>query len=242
VFNPKRRGIQNAFISLKIDDNEWIKATNLIGTGEAKRQIILAGKTQHAKTGENLESLLTLTELNSGNIIFNEKTLSNGFFAIKLNTDLNYSISAQLNGFFSSSINIDLLQPQFSDTLWVNIDLIPLEKNGTVKLNNIFFEFGKAELLDMSKTEIMRLIALMEALPALKIEIQGHTDNIGSTESNLQLSRMRAIAVKKFMLESHIDTRRITTTYYGETHALQDNSTELGRKANRRVEIKFLGL
>jgi outer membrane protein OmpA-like peptidoglycan-associated protein/WD40 repeat protein len=242
VFNPKRRGMQNAFISLKIDDNEWIKTTNLIGTGEAKRQIILAGKTVNANTGESLKSVVTITELNSGNIIFNEKTLSNGFFAIKINTDLNYSISAQLNGFFSSSINIDLLQPQFSDTLWVNIDLIPIERNGTVKLNNIFFEFGKAELLDMSKTEIMRLIALMEAQPALKIEIQGHTDNIGSTESNMQLSKMRAIAVKNYMLEAQIDSRRITTTFYGETQALQDNNTELGRKANRRVEIKFIGL
>jgi outer membrane protein OmpA-like peptidoglycan-associated protein len=135
-----------------------------------------------------------------------------------------------------------LLQPQFSDTLWVNIDLIPIERNGTVKLNNIFFEFGKAELLDMSKTEIMRLIALMEAQPALKIEIQGHTDNIGSTESNMQLSKMRAIAVKNYMLEAQIDSRRITTTFYGETQALQDNNTELGRKANRRVEIKFIGL
>jgi hypothetical protein len=54
VFNPKRRGIQNAFISLKIDDNEWIKATDAMGSGEAKRQIILAGKTLHDKTGENL--------------------------------------------------------------------------------------------------------------------------------------------------------------------------------------------
>ncbi|MBK3518865.1 OmpA family protein [Carboxylicivirga marina] len=117
---------------------------------------------------------------------------------------------------------------------------MPLHHSSTIALNNILFESGKADLLDISKSEMLRLVKLMNKQSSLKIEIHGHTDNIGSSDSNQELSRLRAQAVKTFMVQHHISNERIAIQYFGESQPIDDNDTEAGRKANRRVEILFV--
>lgn len=239
-FNPSNRGRQSTLLKMCINNKSAINATDIMGTGYAKRKVIIAGKTIHSETKDPLKSTLLITELGSQNIILNDETDPFGNYALEINTDLNYSITAQLNGYFSSSENINLLAPQTKDTLWVNIELTPLMQNSMVRLNNVFFEFGKSDLLDISKSEIIRLCKLMNVKPNLKIEIHGHTDNVGNPASNMKLSEARANAVKEFMLEEKVAKNRISIKYFGESEPLKDNISVDGRKANRRVEIKFL--
>ena len=117
---------------------------------------------------------------------------------------------------------------------------MPVNGNSTIRLNNIFFESGKAELLNISKPELQRIVNVLKEQKELKVEIHGHTDNIGSTEENESLSRLRALAVKMLIVENGIENGRVTIQYHGESQHVEDNNTEAGRKANRRVEVRFV--
>lgn len=239
-FSPEVRGRQNAFIQFRTDNEDWIKSSNLYGEGIAKRNVIVAGNTIHGISKQPLRSIIKVTNLNSGNIAHQIHTNDQGAFAIETNTDINYSINANLDGYFSSSENINLTNAQTRDTLWVNLELIPINHSSTIKLNNVFFESGKAELLDISRAELQRVVTFLNNQKDLKIEIHGHTDDIGTSKSNEALSRLRAMAVKRFITRHNISDDRISIKYFGESKPISDNNSEAGRKANRRVEIIFV--
>ncbi len=76
--------------------------------------------------------------------------------------------------------------------------------------------------------------------PGIRVEIQGHTDNLGTPESNQQLSKQRADMVKQYLLSKGVAANRITTAGLGETKPIADNKSEQGRKLNRRIEFKVL--
>ena len=75
---------------------------------------------------------------------------------------------------------------------------------------------------------------------SVKIHIEGHTDNVGSAQNNLVLSKKRAEAVKNFMISKTIGSERLNVLYFGETVPVADNSTKEGRQKNRRVEMTII--
>lgn len=112
-------------------------------------------------------------------------------------------------------------------------------KNDTLVLPDILFEFGKANLLQEYYSEFKKIVNYLASSPNTSIAIEGHTDSIGNNEYNLKLSIDRANAVATFLINNGIDTSRIRTFGYGENRTVSDNSTEIGRAKNRRVEIIF---
>ena len=76
--------------------------------------------------------------------------------------------------------------------------------------------------------------------PDVKVEIQGHTDNIGSDRYNQKLSLQRAETVKNFLIAKGVAADRLTTVGYGKTKMIMDNKTEQGRGLNRRIELKII--
>jgi outer membrane protein OmpA-like peptidoglycan-associated protein len=80
----------------------------------------------------------------------------------------------------------------------------------------------------------------MKLKPTLIIEIGGHTDNVGTPESNIKLSQERANAVRNYIINKGIAANRITAKGYGDTMPVADNSTEEGRSKNRRTEVSII--
>ena len=105
-----------------------------------------------------------------------------------------------------------------------------------VQLKNIFFETGKAEFMNESNDEIDKLAVLLEKNPQMEIEIQGHTDNVGNEEMNKKLSEDRAKAVFDYLVEKGL-SNEINFIGFGSSKPIADNSTDEGRKQNRRVEF-----
>jgi outer membrane protein OmpA-like peptidoglycan-associated protein len=123
-----------------------------------------------------------------------------------------------------------------------NIVLQPIEKNAAIVLKNVFFETNRFELNPTSQTELDKLVTLLQENPTIKIEIGGHTDNVGKAADNLALSDHRAKAVVDYLLAKKIDPARLSSTGYGMTQPVADNSTAEGRAQNRRTEMKITGL
>jgi peptidoglycan-associated lipoprotein len=104
------------------------------------------------------------------------------------------------------------------------------------------FKFGKAELPDQAKAQIDDMISKLKADPKnIFIEIEGHTDNVGSTKFNEELGQERADSVKRYLYEAHqVPLHKINVISYGEAKPVAPNNTKDGRAQNRRVVIKVL--
>jgi len=87
---------------------------------------------------------------------------------------------------------------------------------------------------------LTELAEVLVKKPDWKLQIAGHTDNVGSAQGNLILSKKRSQAVKNFMMSKGIDGDRLTSLYFGETDPIADNNTAEGRQKNRRVEMTIV--
>lgn len=134
---------------------------------------------------------------------------------------------------------IQARKAEFEDALNTAIEAPTLEER-IMSLNYVFFETGSAELSPLSKYELDNLVEAMEQRPELKIEVGGHTDNTGTSESNLTLSQQRAEVVAQYLYDAGFDANRVTYVGYGERQPKDTNDTEDGRANNRRTEIKII--
>lgn len=108
---------------------------------------------------------------------------------------------------------------------------------GRIVTNNILFETGSAEIISRSYAEVKRIADVMKANPDKSFRIEGHTDNVGTDESNLELSKRRAESVMVALADMGIDSSRMTAEGFGEALPVEDNETPEGRAMNRRVEF-----
>jgi outer membrane protein OmpA-like peptidoglycan-associated protein len=113
-----------------------------------------------------------------------------------------------------------------------------LAQKGSVALHNILFDTGKASLKPESAAVLAPVGQLLTTDTALRLEIQGHTDNVGAPAANLKLSADRAAAVKAHLVQTFgVAPERLTTTGLGDTRPVADNRSEEGKAQNRRVEL-----
>lgn len=112
-----------------------------------------------------------------------------------------------------------------------------LKPGDQLTLNQVLFVQSEYRLLPESYAELEQLLRAMKQNPALRIEISGHTDNVGDARLNRALSENRASVVASYLIRNGIGSERIETRGYGGTRPVADNATEAGRSKNRRVEF-----
>ncbi|HHM8366124.1 TPA: OmpA family protein [Pseudomonas aeruginosa] len=104
---------------------------------------------------------------------------------------------------------------------------------------NITFATGSAEVSQQAQWTLGTVAESLRKYPGSNVEVSGHTDNVGSLASNNELSQARAISVAKILVGQGVEKSRVQVFGYGPTQPIASNSTEEGRQANRRVEIKL---
>jgi len=113
-----------------------------------------------------------------------------------------------------------------------------LATTGRVATHGILFDVGSDQIRAESTPTLKSISDMLTAHPGLKLMIEGHTDNVGSSQSNQTLSERRAAAVKQYLVSvSHIDAARLSTKGYGASKPIAPNTTPEGRQENRRVEL-----
>lgn len=113
--------------------------------------------------------------------------------------------------------------------------------NGQVfQIENLLFEVNSSTIKAESYTDLNKLVDFLNAHPAVKIEVQGHTDAQGDAAYNLNLSKERANSVKKYLTEKGVDASRLQSEGFGETQPLLTGDTDEAYKMNRRVEFKLM--
>ncbi|MDM7925881.1 MAG: OmpA family protein [bacterium] len=106
--------------------------------------------------------------------------------------------------------------------------------------SGLLFNTGEATLQEQAKADLTRLSATLNKYSDTAVLIEGHTDDVGSDDFNMQLSQKRAQAVAAQLSANQVDPTRLTLMGYGESQPVVANDTPEGRQANRRVEIAIM--
>ncbi len=214
---------------------------NLYKEARPEKITYLKGYVYDKKTKKRLKSEFNIVDLKTSDIVYNsftdEKT---GKFLICLLADnKNYAINVSKKGYMFYSKNFTINHKDSIKPKTLNIPLQAINVGEITVLHNIFFDTDKYDLKDESLAELNKLVDFLMNNPDVNIEISGHTDNVGTSEHNIELSNNRAKAVYDFLIENNINPIRISYKGYGETKPIDTNSTKKGRAKNRRTEFKI---
>lgn len=133
--------------------------------------------------------------------------------------------------------NVEIPSKEGRASFEVEIIYEPAKK---ITLDNVYFDFGKATIKPESFQTLNDLVDYMKRKKNIKIEIAGHTDNVGSDDANLKLSQSRSESVRNYLISKGIEANRIVAKGYGETMPIESNDTDEGRAKNRRTEVRIL--
>ena len=151
------------------------------------------------------------------------------------------TVSANAKGYLLQSLEVTI--PNTRTNMELDILLEPIQVGQKINLRNIQFHGNVAKFLPQASSDLLALLEFMQLNTNVSIEIEGHVNGPRQKNSSdyQELSEERALAVKSYLIEKGIDTKRIKSKGYGNTKMLfPDPKSETERTANRRVEIKIL--
>ncbi|MEJ7692141.1 OmpA family protein [Daejeonella sp.] len=190
---------------------------------------------------QRLDAKIQIINLKTGSFAFDDFTDAvAGEFLATLTPGNSFALNVSKPGYLFYSQNFTPDLKEAIKPYMIEVPLQKIEIGGLVVLNNIFFETNKFDLLPESKTELGQLITFLRENPAVSIEIAGHTDNVGDDKSNQALSESRAKTVYDYLVVNKVPASKLNFKGYGESMPVNDNTTEINRKNNRRTEFKII--
>lgn len=198
------------------------------------------GKVFDKKTAIGLPSSIELIDVASKQLVSKVQTDEQGAYLITLPVGKDYVFNVARRGYLFYSDNFSLLDNRLDSAYEKNIPLQPLEANAAVVLKNIFFDVAQFELKPGSMVELDKVVQLLQENPTVKVQIGGHTDNVGNITDNAKLSEARAKAVVAYLITKGINAKRLSFKGFGATQPVTSNNTEAGRAQNRRTELKVI--
>lgn len=240
-------------LSVSADGTEGLFSSNMTGGGFGELDIYrfklpenvkplpvtyVKGIVKDKETKALLAANVLIIDLTTNQAVFNDYTSAQtGDFLAVMPMGSNYSFNADAEGYLFNSLHFELKQAKENKPYEVEILLERIKVGSHVTLSNIFFNTNEYALLPESMVELNILIELLTTNPNVNIEIQGHTDNVGNTNLNETLSTNRAKSVYDYLVKNGIAAKRLRFSGFGETKPQADNTTEEGRKQNRRTEF-----
>ena len=222
-----RTGYQAENIDVKVSRDE-LNEVNIILMRTETQGGMIAGLVVDYTSKEPLVVDVTVTDLG-----LTTRTDSSGRFTFENLEPVTYLLKVEAMDYITSHTDVTVLPDETAEIV------VHLIRGGTViTLEGIEFEFGKAIIKKESSPTLDRAAAILTNHPEIEVEIQGHTDSIGTAEANLKLSQARAEAVRDYLIDIHmIEPVRLIPIGYGEKQPVADNATEAGRAKNRRVDF-----
>jgi outer membrane protein OmpA-like peptidoglycan-associated protein len=138
--------------------------------------------------------------------------------------------------FNSTAVDIKNLTPSATPPP-IKLKVDKAEVGKSFVIDNIYYNTNSADVKEESKLVLQSFADYLNENPKIKVEIQGHTDNVGNPKDNLALSTNRAFSVKQLLESYKVNGQRITAKGFGDTKPVADNKTEEGRAKNRRTEF-----
>jgi outer membrane protein OmpA-like peptidoglycan-associated protein/tetratricopeptide (TPR) repeat protein len=206
----------------------------------AKKTLWINGNVFDAKSKLGLPSMATLTCLGNANFSTQIQTDEDGNFLITLPIGYEYSLNINRKGYLFYSDHFSLPENTTDSFFKLNVPLQPIEAGASIVLKNIFFGNNETKLQPESEAELNKIIVLLNENPNMKVQISGHTDNVGKKEANQLLSLNRAKSVVNYLIGKGITINRLLPKGFGDTKPVASNDTDEGKSLNRRTEINVV--
>jgi len=243
----------NIFISIDAS-KAWISSDREGGYGgfdiyefdtdnsmKPKRTVYVKGIVIDQSNKKPLSAVIELTNLEkSESVIDLQSDPVNGNFFIPIYPGVDYAFNISKKGYLFYSENFNFKNTLIFNSIEKTFELVPIMKGNSIVLKNIFFDFDSDSLKTTSYPELGLLTDLLINNPGINIQINGHTDNVGNDQYNIDLSEKRAKSVYHYLIENEISPSRIHFKGYGASKPVETNDTPEGRAANRRTEIEVL--
>ncbi len=208
---------------------------------EVDTAIYLIGKVRDSKSEEPVIAKIEVIDTDESKIIATAISDGDGSYKIKLPEQKDYGVELTAKDYLFYVKMLYLSEKKVEDgQIQHDFKLDKVEVGSKMILNNIFFETNSSSLKSESYEELERVVRLLKDNPSIRLEISGHTDNVGGYRANLRLSEARAKSVVEYLISKGIDKKRLEYKGYSFTQPVADNNTEEGRSKNRRVEFKVL--
>jgi outer membrane protein OmpA-like peptidoglycan-associated protein len=199
--------------------------------------VSVQGRILNDRTGEPIKraTVYYTSELGKSISVFSE----DGTFSLRIPRGQRYVIRSEKAAYTDAIAEVHFKNESriFDGNYVVDLAMSPFGINEQIVLNPFYFTQSKANLLDVSKAEVIRLASILKENPSMTIRIEGHTDNLGKMTDLQKLSNDRAVAIKTALVEQGISGSRMETIGFGGARPYTSNETDDDRKKNRRVEI-----
>jgi outer membrane protein OmpA-like peptidoglycan-associated protein len=221
------------------DSTYNILSFELYEEARPQKVLFIKGTVKDEKTQEvPKETSIEVKNLETKEITQIEVDAS-GDYAAALVFDADFVMTAKKQDYSYVSRYISQIDQKFQQPSEMNFEIKPIEVGETYKIEDIFFDTDSDVLRPISKIVIESFYEFLIENPSIHIEIQGHTDDVGSNQYNMELSNRRAQSVYNELLRLGIDASRMTFKGYGETKPVASNQTEAGRQQNRRTVFQI---
>ncbi|WP_276374516.1 OmpA family protein [Chryseolinea sp. H1M3-3] len=208
----------------------------------AKVVTLLKGKVIDERNAAPLSAVISLVDNVTNKVITKINSHpTTGEFEITIPHGGNYGVATEKSGYLFNSINFNV--PQFAEyqEIDTHIIMVKAEVGSKVVLRNVFFDIGKSDLKTESIAEVENIRELLVSDPKLRVQINGHTDNMGNATSNKALSLKRASSVVNYLVQHGIAATRLSAKGFGSDRPIVSNDDEEGGRAiNRRTEIEII--
>jgi OOP family OmpA-OmpF porin len=196
---------------------------------------LACGTITDAATQRAIKASIRYASVPSGSITgqFIDSTYAFTFFGLA-----KYKITAEAEGYRPRTILLDPSDIGTDERVERNIALMPEAE--TIRLSALIFEQGKAQIASTSYRGLDAMVDMMKDYPRMIIQLEGHTDNVGSHEANMRLAQARVDAVKEYLTSKGISKSRIKTKAFGGSQPLATEDSPEARILNRRVEMRIL--
>jgi OOP family OmpA-OmpF porin len=203
---------------------------------------LLSGKVTD-KNGKILNAQIVCSDIENNQEVSRSSTSEEAeIFSMVLPAGKHYRFNVESQGHLPFSDEIDLsAQSGFAEP-FIEIILDKIAIGSVTTIGDIFFDFNKATLKPESYYSLDKLVELLKVNSKWVVEIQGHTDSIGTIEFNKKLSFDRAHSVVEYLKEKGIPESRLRAEGFGAIDPVAENSTDEGRRKNRRVAFRIVGL
>ncbi|WP_113638094.1 OmpA family protein [Nubsella zeaxanthinifaciens] len=208
-----------------------------------KPTILVQGKALDKETGKPLTNAL-ITLRKAGGEPIRLQTDAEGNYQFNVEEGVQYEVTADKRNYRAAVINLSSSSAK-DGKIEQPLYLVPIVENMPIRIENIFYDFNKANIRKDAAVELDKLVTIMKENPTMWIEISSHTDSRGDDQLNMRLSQARANAVVKYLASKGINKIRMQAKGYGESMLINNcaNGVKCSiqeHQLNRRTEFKII--
>ncbi len=233
AYEEKRSGRIGRSMIYQFDIPDQVRVRN--------RSNYVTGKVYDAVSRKPVGADITLYDIVDDGIVNSVSSdPQNGTYYMVLTEGSEYALYVNKKGYIFKSLAFNYGTNNTLEPVTIDVYLDPVRPGAATTLNNIFFNTGEHEIQPKSETELNRVVQFLQENPEVRIEVAGHTDDVGNAVYNQQLSERRAQAVYEYLIKAGVSSDRLKAKGYGQTRPMVVNDSEENRQRNRRIEFRIL--